>query len=1223
MKNVNNRMLDALRLAGCVSAVMAGLASGPALAALADRPLFTSTATSVKPNIMFILDDSGSMKSDYLPDAAGNFDDDTYGTASPQCNGVAYNPATTYLIPVDYKGADVAAPSLSIFIPDISSLTSPHTISTNVAMPAVGDTVTVSQVQGSSPKSSWYANGDVETVYQSATKYFVGKVTAWNAGTRQLSIKVTKTLGTGTLASPTVADGQPTKPQYTYYTYDKTKGSQLPLNFSYKTDGSVIGDTFYNECNSTVGDAPGKDVFKAVTLDITSAEAQKYANWYTYYRTRMSMMKSSISLAFKDLDDKLRIGYSTISQDTVAPGSNFLDVKDFTSASGGQKEAFYKAVNAANPISWTPLRGALSKAGQYYANKASGQKYDPIQYSCQRNFTILSTDGQWNANDEDTNYGPYGLDGKNVGDVDGTDATNFPRPMLDANKASNTLADVAAYYYKTDLRTPALGNCTGSVTGQDVCVNNVPGKPLPDAYRSGGDKIATQHMTTFTLGLGVAGNLDFNKDYLDLRSGDFHKIVNNSLDWPTPAANTPSAVDDLWHAAVNGRGQFFSAGTPDALAESIALALQSINAVTGSASAASTSSLQPVAGDNDIYVAQFTTDEWTGDVKSYKIDPLTGKIDTSVLTWSAQAQLKAKAWATRKIYYAKPGASTPTLRDFNYTNLKADGLNGNFDSFCTGTLISASGTGKPSQCDDLVAKDLLNGNTALVTAANSGANLVAYLAGDTTKDYYRFRKFVLGDIINASPLYVGKPQFKYSDAGYDAFKTAQDTRTKVVLAAANDGFLHAFDRVTGNELWAYVPSFVLPNIYKLADEAFTFNHSYFVDGSPQIGDVFDGTNWKTIVVGGMNKGGRGYYALDVTDPGAPKLLWEFKDKNLGYTYGNPIITKRTDGSWVVVFGSGYENNVDAGLGAGDGNGHLFVLDALKGTKKEDVATFTDASSTVAAGSVALPSGVSRINNWVVNDDDNTSLRFYGGDMLGNVWRWDIDSQVAPNKKALLLAQLKTSATVGQPVTVKPALAEVNYNGAKYPVVYVPTGAYIRTTDPLDTSTQSIYAIKDPLTDSSYGDIRKDVKMVVQTMAVTTDPVTQKPSRSQTINPVDWNTKIGWRVDLPATGERVSVNPQLALETLYVGSNIPSSDACTLGGDSVLYEFNINDGSFTPTSLTGVLVEGLTVVQLTTGSNAGSIVTIITRSDGTVTTDVNAPVSPTPALKRSSWRELVE
>jgi type IV pilus assembly protein PilY1 len=300
-----------------------------------------------------------------------------------------------------------------------------------------------------------------------------------------------------------------------------------------------------------------------------------------------------------------------------------------------------------------------------------------------------------------------------------------------------------------------------------------------------------------------------------------------------------------------------------------------------------------------------------------------------------------------------------------------------------------------------------------------------------------------------------------------------------------------------------------------------------------------------------------------------------------------------------------------------------VLDALKGTKKEDVATFTDASSTVAAGSVALPSGVSRINNWVVNDDDNTSLRFYGGDMLGNVWRWDIDSQVAPNKKALLLAQLKTSATVGQPVTVKPALAEVNYNGAKYPVVYVPTGAYIRTTDPLDTSTQSIYAIKDPLTDSSYGDIRKDVKMVVQTMAVTTDPVTQKPSRSQTINPVDWNTKIGWRVDLPATGERVSVNPQLALETLYVGSNIPSSDACTLGGDSVLYEFNINDGSFTPTSLTGVLVEGLTVVQLTTGSNAGSIVTIITRSDGTVTTDVNAPVSPTPALKRSSWRELVE
>src|SRR5690606_17195442 len=143
---------------------------------------------------------------------------------------------------------------------------------------------------------------------------------------------------------------------------------------------------------------------------------------------------------------------------------------------------------------------------------------------------------------------------------------------------------------------------------------------------------------------------------------------------------------------------------------------------------------------------------------------------------------------------------------------------------------------------------------------------------------------------------------------YIAFKEAYKDRQDTLFVAANDGMLHAFNADNGEEMWAYIPRMVMQEMYRLADESYPTNHRYFVDGSPQTGDIYTGTEWRTIVVGGLNSGGRGYYAIDVTDPVKPKGLWEFchdatlcpvADKDLGLTYGNPVITKRpTDGKWV-------------------------------------------------------------------------------------------------------------------------------------------------------------------------------------------------------------------------------------------------------------------------------------------------------------------------------------
>jgi type IV pilus assembly protein PilY1 len=1424
---------------------------------------------------MFILDDSGSMDWDYLPDDAPQLKqpittgtNNLYGYFASQCNGVAYDPTITYKPPLNYDGSS------------FPQATYPKALS-----------------DGYNAKSSLTDLSLTPDVNVNANNF--------------------------------------------YYVYNSS-GSQTKNNYVYSSSDKLdTSTTFYKECTSKIGNSPGSSVFTLVDVTtLNSTQRQNYANWYSYYHTRLLMMKTSVGLAFSDVDAKYRVGFTVINNQSTSPtvthkssGTHFLEPKEFSSVRDAstptvpsQKEAFYSDLYITNASPSTPLRGALSLAGQFYAFKANGQKADPIQYSCQKNFTILSTDGYWNTGSESTKspkYGPYQLDNiTNVGQQDGagtarpmfdgtsnttttvktwdttevktmitdtpvtrktinttktesvttnsswvrnsysalgsttafanssitrcgnssgtctvtvttaasnpyatgdsitiagatpaayngtftitrSNSTKFtyklasqpsgnaspagnsykvggctnpgegsltttpqtgagtqtavttylttitevgtstssvttttvtpytetiiningintsdttvagtasitnttplvtvtygtpsnvnttpvnagtlsitwtngtpstacalavplpnpstaaqvastPAPMqtgpaasgtpsvvsgtagtpyagvptspatkgtvttntpsnVTSGGASDSLADVAMYYYTTDLRTSALGNCTGSL-GTDVCTNNVSVSP---AAR---DNAIYQHMTTFTLGLGNSGTLKFDTNYLSQSSGDYIDIVQGTKNWPTPGDGKNAVnIDDLWHAAVNGRGQFFSASDPKSLINSLRTTLQSIDAITGAASAAATSTLQPVQGDNDIYVAQYTSSDWYGDVLSYKIDPATGAIATtkidasgnrvSAASWSAKDVLDATTPSTRTIYYPSSGA----LKTFNYDNIKADSLNSNFDSFCTKRGVRGS-TATPTQCVTAVQADK--------DFANSGTNLVNYLRGEKTyanDNVYRKRISVLGDIIDASPLFVGQPSFKYSENNYVTFKAT--SRTAVVYAAANDGMLHAFDRTTGTEKWAYIPSFVLPNMYQLADVNYAGNHVFMVDGSPVAGDIYVNSAWKTILIGGLNSGGRGYYALDITNPESPKLLWEFSETDLGLTFGNPIISKMQDGTWVVMFSSGYNN-----VSSGDGNGHLYVLNANTGAKILKLDTNINGSP---AGSSSTPSGLAKINNYVASDVDNTTQVVYGGDLRGNVWRFDINSFVKPYLSGMQVAQLKIGTTV-QPITSKPALTEVTYNGLKYKVIYVGTGEYLGTTDLGNTNTQTIYALKDNWDTVGLGDVRSATNpaMVVQKAS------TGKSSAggniiTGTANAVNWTTGIGWYLDLINSGERVNINPQIVLNALYVGTNIPNSDTCNAGGTSWLYKLDIATGSALTTSpdsalavsLGNTLIVGLTNVQLTTKN----VATIVTTAGGGVETEVGAQpqvINLTP--RRTSWRVL--
>ena len=952
-------------------------------------------------------------------------------------------------------------------------------------------------------------------------------------------------------------------------------------------------------------------------------EMTNFANWWTYYHTRMQMMKSSASISFNTLDTKYRVGYFSINNST---GSDFLNLSTFNST---QKTSWYAKLFAAKPNNSTPLRAALTKAGRLFAGQLNGTSFngstavDPMQYSCQQNFTILSTDGYWN----ESSPGGYQLDGStSIGNQDGT----LARPQLDGNNTDNTLADVAAYYYNTDLRT---SNCTGSVVppatvGNDVCSNNVP--------VSGLDAAAHQHMTTFTVGLGASGYMQYTPSYASSSNaeGDYYNIKNGTsanpgagvcswqttgvCNWPIPASNTQSTIDDLWHAAVNGYGTYFSAGNPALLSSGLSSALSGVSARTGASAAATTSNPNIATGDNFVFSSTFTSVNWDGELVRQQLDLDTGAISTSV-DWSAQSLLDANT--SRTIYTYDP-AGTNKLKQFTWSTLGGD------QSWFNAAAIA----GLSQFCS--------SGVTCLGTtekAAAAGQNLVNFLRGERsnegassdTSKYYRARSHVLGDIVSAEAVYVKAPLFSYTDAGYSAYKSANATRQGMVYVAANDGMLHAFNATTGVEEWAYIPNSVLPNLYKLADKNYATQHQYYVDGTPVQGDVYFGGAWHTILVGGLAGGGRAYYALDVTNPSTPIALWEFTsdtskgtgyitDANLGYTFGKPEITQLKNGTWVVLITSGYNN-----VSPGDGSGYLYVMDAQSGSKLTTLPTYT--------GSTSTPSGLAQIRTWVDSpDSSNVATRVYGGDLLGNVWRFDIDDNIAPaGKESTLLATLKSATLNTQPITSKPELGLVN----SYPVVYFGTGKYLGVSDLTDTSSQSIYAIRDKLLPTGVGNPRTEGSFIKQTLTATTCPAGTASSicsagqavRTSTNLAVDFSTNSGWYVDLLDAGERINNDPQLALGTLIFTANVPNVSACTIGGYSYLYYFNYKTGgpvATSTTNVTGAILGNTLATRPVFAKLPNNKVISITRlSDGSNTVS-QPPISLNAGnVRRVSWREL--
>jgi type IV pilus assembly protein PilY1 len=660
---------------------------------LASAPLETSSPTLVKPNLFFVLDDSGSMTWDFLPDWAGS-DNDYTGTPglvrNSGYNKIYYNPRNTYAPPVKYDGSSypsmtsdkwAAVPydgygvqvantgnpgGLANLFTDKNSGVTQNLVGnayyytfvageyctdqsqrscTAQAGPTTANPVlatlrwctssTLTDCQATridtaptGGSSYTYARYPGQTV--TGPKSATGKLTIGGSGSTSVSgvtingvqIMAAATAATtnrGTLAQAiadninkctTSVTGNCAVAGYSAVTSSSTVTILAPSSLGAMTDSPTVnksGNMTFTPTAFSGGVTgvyvPGQTVLTTIAdggsyprsgtrTDCASTtsctyteEMTNFANWWAYYRTRMQMTKTAAGLGFSGLTSSYRIGYMSLNNNT---NSDFLNIADITTAKDGQKDLWYRKLTASKPNNGTGLRVALSTAGRMYAGKLKGSQKlwqdassgnttavsvdDPMQYACQRNYTMLSTDGYWNESETVTRNK---VTSNTITRVDGTTAigdqdsdSTVLRPYYESAKASNTLADVAQYYYTTDIRSSILGtdkNTGGTDVGAD---NTLAGQ---------------QRMYTYTIGLGVSGYMQYQPDYQTATSGDYYDVLKGTTasntkcrwqssgecNWPTPVSGSQTTVDDLWHAAVNGRGTYYSAGDPVAVKDGI------------------------------------------------------------------------------------------------------------------------------------------------------------------------------------------------------------------------------------------------------------------------------------------------------------------------------------------------------------------------------------------------------------------------------------------------------------------------------------------------------------------------------------------------------------------------------------------------------------------------------------------------------------------------------
>jgi type IV pilus assembly protein PilY1 len=976
--------------------------------------------------------------------------------------------------------------------------------------------------------------------------------------------------------------------------------------------------TYGARLNATAGTSPASSYLDA---DYSG----NYLNWYfnannttptwTSGQQKKPGTLSRIEIAktsAKNLVDSLsnvRLGLSTYNTDD---GGSLREIIGDVDAA--KKTAVKAKIDLLTASGMTPLAETLSDIGRYFATGATGSLtlhpgksnqttasvntvfsnhnltndsgqtiVNPIQYSCQKSFVVLMTDG---------------------------------RPQSD-RAISASLRDYT-------------GNCAASPSQCDATPNttNLPSSPLTVTTFQNGTKVGrtyeaqgSDYLDDVAQGLF---EMDLRPDLSDSSGGK-----NNIVTYTIGFADTTVASDPLLSdTAIKGGGLFISAANSTELATAFQTALTDITSKDRSASAVSTNSTR-LDTSSVVYQATFDSSDWSGQLLAFDVnntedlngngvldagedangnsvlDTGNGTIGTQL--WDASASGKIPAAASRNVVTYNPSATAaPRGVDFLWANL-------------TATQQAA-----------------LNANTTIgsgVTAGNVGQKTLDYIRGDQAQEQttgpFRKRTVILGDIVNSDPWFVGSEDFGYGSlpgtegSSYVTFRNGStyQQRRRMLYFGANDGMLHGidagsyssgtFNTGTGAEKLAYVPDAVIPNLKNLTSPSYT--HQYFVDGSPKVGDAYISSAWKTVLLGTTGAGGKAVFALDVTAPdsfGSSNVLWEIStttsptasdrttdntsvagfQNNLGYTLPQPSLVRMYDGSWAAIVANGY--------GSANNKAVLYIINAATGNLIRSIDTRVGSSTAGSENGLSTPIALDV-------DNDRITDYIYAGDLKGNLWKfdvtnsnpnhWDVAYKSGSTPKPLYVACTSSSTPCAsanlQPITAKPQVGKMGAGQPGGLMVYFGTGKYFEIADTSTTQTQTFYGIWDKCDKTSPAGCNGQVsgRGSLQQQAITEElaqggfnlRVTSNCTvnygstpLSGAVSPPCTTTanRLGWYMDfiqpassnLPANsnlGERVVSAPILRDGRIIFTTLIPSpsTDPCTFGGTGWLMELGSTSG----------------------------------------------------------------
>ncbi|WP_295385418.1 PilC/PilY family type IV pilus protein [uncultured Thiodictyon sp.] len=839
----------------------------------------------------------------------------------------------------------------------------------------------------------------------------------------------------------------------------------------------------------------------------------------------------------------------------------------------------------------------------------------PIQNYCQKSFAILISDGLPNG---DRTVGSL------LADYTGDCATKH---LCDATRNTIQLPNLALTASGTKCNTTTGTYNLACQNGTQVGYNYA---------KSGGGNNGSDYLDDVAAALyDMDLRPDLRRPAVEAANAK-NNVITYGVGFADPSLDPSQSGPSVFsRAAAAGGGKFYYAADATALAAALASVISNISAQIGSSASVAANSTQ-ASGSSLIYQAKFDSGNWYGDLVAYPINLVAssgGYGGLGDLQWNAATLIPNDGALTNNVYNASssgrtiltynPSATSNKGTVFSCANLSATqktylGI-GSTSNCATNTtdqgiwrLNWLRGDKTHEEVNSLrvlasgqsETRLIASGGTDCSLAANAAnAACVSLKAGLILRNRTRLDPltnmsmtpdpWLLGDIVDSSPVYVGTPDWGYGvlspeGGSYGTFLSTYSGRRPMIYVGANDGMLHGFDAGTGTaagkEQVAYVPDAVYPNLANLTSTGYA--HHYFVDGAPAAADAYFGSAWHTVLVGTTGAGAQAAFALDITNPGTPtstasnfsgsNVLWEVSttqaptpadlttdtsgtsgvrgfQHNLGYTLSQPSIVRMHDGSWAALFANGYQsaNNLAVLYIVSVADGH--IIRALNPVNTNESA-FVNTGANYANGlSTPFAADV---------DGDKIVDYIYAGDLRGNLWKFDVTGStaaswgVANSGSPLFVAcdddeVLPCEQTHRQPITSRPVVGLAKSTAAGRTggyMVYFGTGKYFESTDNNLTSpqTQTFYGIWDngAAVPSGTGATTTRSNLIAHTITSTT-----------TINGNSFRTTSnngcgnqGWLMNLTDAGERVISFPLLNNNRVIFTTLVPlastNADSCT-------------------------------------------------------------------------------